>query len=226
MGEDLGRKDRRRRKGGRYTPPGGAYRADAVMTPGPAWMTRDPAESAAQEAAFFADGVTPEKVFVLFPAERPHGQVDSTMPPMLVAGVDEARWPTGLRRGISDLMAARSAHPDDEWLAVAEYGIGWSSIFRVGDPGQIVTAATKLKLDVKKPLRFRHSFIFDLTQVLQIIRPVVDGGIFALGTLDQVEYLTEPERTFADAIEMMPVFELPASGPLASIVARMEDAGF
>jgi hypothetical protein len=222
-------KDHRRRKSGRYTPPSSqrltsSYRSGAAMTPGPLRMTDDPTESALQEAAFFADGVTPEGVFALFPTQSGGGSVDARLPPTLVALVDEAHWPGDLQEAIGQLMAARSAHQGEEWLGVVEYSIGWSSIFRVGKPREIVVAATKLTLHVRAPVVFRQSFIFDITQVLPTIEAVVNGGVFALGTSGQVEYLVSPERTYADVIEMLPVFELPRSQALAQIVSLTAQA--
>jgi hypothetical protein len=193
-------KARRKKKGSRYTPAKSAglssnYRSDSVLTPGTVRMTDDPDKSAAEEAAFFGEGAMPERVFAMFPTEGGDSHVDSALPPTLVAVVDETGWPSDLQAAISHLMASRAAHPDEEWIEVAKYSIGWSSLFRMGKPREIAVAATKLRLDVLEPVEFHHSFIFDLRQVHPTVAAVASGGIFALGTASQVEYLMAPERT-------------------------------
>jgi hypothetical protein len=215
-------KGRRKKKGGRYTPPQSSqgYRSEQSMTPKGMRMLQN-SDASGEELAFFADGVTPVLVYTISPTDDDES-VDPTLPPTLVAIIDQATWPSSTRVQVRDLMALRSAHPGEEWFGAVDYGIGWSTMLKVGEPGKTEIAATKLKLELRGPIVFKQSFIFDLTQVLAVIKPVANGGLFAVGTMDQVEYLREPGRNYADVLELLPVFTLPASDQLSVVVDQLE----
>jgi hypothetical protein len=186
--------------------------------------TRDPLEGDLEMLEFLADGVVPERVAVVFPTDSDTGERVTSMPPTLVAVVDEARWPAALQATIWELRAVRTEHPGEEWQDAAHYGIGWSTLFRTGKPREILAAVVKVKLEVVTPVMFKQAFIFDLTQTLSAIKQVVDGGIFAIATTSELEHLDSPESSYASLLEMLPVFVLPQSEPIAGLIEVMEKA--
>jgi hypothetical protein len=173
-------------------------------------------------AEFNAGALQPERVGVLFPTDVDGGAIDDELPPTLVVLIDLENVVPAVAHGVRSLMAERATRSLTEWEQVTEYRIGWTAVAQWGKPGEIAVAAAKVNLDVRKPVPFVQSFRFDLTQVLPVVKAAMGGGMFAVATVDQVHYLAS--RRYSDVLEMLPIFELPASAELPPLIEEVESA--
>lgn len=204
--------------GGRYTPPKrGRYRSRDKMSVRMETARWSPEEVRKNVTEFVEGAVFPMHLAVV-------ASTDPTMPETLVAIVDERTWPEDARAEISGLMGARSLHQDEQWFDVSRYTIGWKTLAVPGGDGTFSRAFTKLILDVEAPVPFSKQFLFDLTQVGWAIDHIARGGLFAIGTFDQLAYFTSPESSYADAICMMPVFYVAARTQLPEIIKQLRAA--
>ena len=206
---------RDKRKGGRYTPPG--------LRPRPGTGDyRDPQTMGIRSASYglapdlleeLLRGATwPEQSAVLVPNPPVTG-----LPPMLVVmvGADE------VDAGIRALLNARAACPDTQgWMDMAEGDIGWTTLSpAAGDQNQDMDHSfARLNVRMRRPC-YEESFVFDLGQTLDGIAMMADGGLFAVASPDLLAYLGD--KTYTDAVEALPVFRLPASAQLATLVERL-----
>ncbi len=110
------------------------------------------------------------------------------------------------------------------WHDSLRAGVGWTTLASFsGDPTtDAANSYAKLNVRVDAPTSFEASFVFHLAQTLDMVTAVCEGGLFTIGTPEQIEFL-QPQ-TFADALDMLPVIPIPRSTQPAIIVKHLQQA--
>ncbi len=150
------------------------------------------------------------------------GVADPEVPGMLVAQLAEDQ----VEPGDKSLLAARAAVPDTlEWFARIIGPITWSVLPTESggaNSGGADSQHAYVRLDValRQPA-YQRSFVFDLARNPGPWAPIARGGLFAVTTTDMFEYLQAQEKTYATALDTLPIMELRPAPDLATALERL-----
>lgn len=217
-------KSRRRR----YTPkkkrgPAGTetpYRSAEAMRPLSARVgASDPTSRLAAHQEFLRGTILPRGLALL----RPIGgdaspAVAASLPPMLVMLVD----PQDIDADMRAVLDARAAEQDRvAWGSSVRGQVGWTTLASIsgGPVADAEASFAKLNFDLTAPMRYKASFLFHLAQSRSHVEAVASGGLFAFAVPELVQQLVD--LSFADAMDSLPYFSLPAAPQLASFLERL-----
>lgn len=102
--------------------------------------------------------------------------------------------------------------------------VGWTTLASLS--GNVAAdreaSFAKLNLNLTEPMRYKASFAFHLAQCHAAVEAVASGGLFAFGMPKLVRELAT--LTFADAMDSLPYFVLPAAPSLAMLLGQLSGA--